>query len=559
MIPDTTSHHAPTLRHYLSVVRRRKWIAIATALLVPLAALIVSSQQQPLYEGYAEVLLNRQNLAASLTGTADPNVYDLPRVAETQAKVATNPAIAARTLEAARVQGTTPTVLLARTEIEADPNTDLLSFRVTDADARLATVLTTEYARQFTAYRRELDTGSLVSARRQLAQRLSELRQSGDGDPSLISSLVEKEQQLRTLEALQTSNASLVRTAGEPEQVQPLFIRNAILGSVLGLFLGLGLAFLREALDTRVRSAEEVAERLGLRLLGRLPAPARKLRGENRLTMLVQPQSAHAEAIRMLKTNLEFASLGKDVRTVMITSSVEGEGKSTTISNLALAFARSGRSVILVDLDLRRPAIQRFFDLNPAPGLTNVALGHVPLDEALVPIYLGEEYAPNVPALAGGNGRLGDRQLEVLTAGPIPPHPGDFLNSENLIELLGGLRDRADLILIDAPPLLLVGDTLALTSHVDALFIVTRLNVARWPMIRELKRLVDTSPSEKLGFVVTDADVEDEYGYGEQYDTYQGRERMEYRDHTKTASKSPSSLTVRSKTAGSYQAEDANL
>src|SRR5205814_1509032 len=136
----------------------------------------------------------------------------------------------------------------------------------------------------------------------------------------------------------------------------------------------------REALDTRVRSAEEVVERLELPLLARLPEPPRKLRADNRLAMLAEPTGVQAEAFRMLRTNLEFSALGKEIRTIMVTSSVEQEGKSTTVANLAIALARAGQRVVLVDLDLRRPFIDRFFDLDDHAGLTQVAIGHATLE-----------------------------------------------------------------------------------------------------------------------------------------------------------------------------------
>src|SRR5207248_1374590 len=145
--------------------------------------------------------------------------------------------------------------------------------------------------------------------------------------------------------------------------------------------LGIGLAFLWEALDTRVRSAEEIDERLKLPLLGRLPEPAKRLRMENRLAMVDEPTSAGAEAFRMLRTNVDFANLERGAKTIMVTSAVEGEGKSTTAANLAVAFARSGKRVVLIDLDLRRPFVDKFFTANGHPGVTQVALGMASLEE----------------------------------------------------------------------------------------------------------------------------------------------------------------------------------
>jgi len=216
----------------------------------------------------------------------------------------------------------------------------------------------------------------------------------------------------------------------------------------------------------------------------------------------------------------------------MVTSATEQEGKSTTIANLAVAMARAGRHVVLVDLDLRRPFIDRFFDLGGRPGLTQVALGVAQLGEAIVRIPIG---GSDSLASMGGNGngnghkRAQAGALDVLPSGPIPPDPGEFVGTARLTEILEHLRAHADVVLIDAPPLFHVGDGLTLSSKVDAVLVVTRMEVMRRPMLNELGRLLDTMPAHKLGFVVTGAESEEgyEYGYGGYYykRTYGPREK----------------------------------
>ena len=214
-------------------------------------------------------------------------------------------------------------------------------------------------------------------------------------------------------------------------------VRNGILGFVVGLGLGIGLAFLRHALDTRVRTSEEVAERLHLPLLARLPEPPRKLRAKNRLVMLDEPQSANAEPFRILRTNTEFANLEREVRTIMITGAVEQEGKSTTAANLAVSFARAGRKVILVDLDLRRPILHRFFRLENGAGLTDVVLGHATLAQALVPVPITAAKSRKAAQSRNGQEQLVG-SIAVLPAGPTPPDPGEFVGTRALDELLAG-------------------------------------------------------------------------------------------------------------------------
>jgi Mrp family chromosome partitioning ATPase len=338
---------------------------------------------------------------------------------------------------------------------------------------------------------------------------------------------VEKGNTVDTMIALASKPAVLVDPASGAAQVQPRPVRNGILAAVLGLVLGIGLAFLWEALDTRVRSADEVGERLGLPLLGRLAEPPRKLRTQNQLAMLAEPEGVGAEAFRTLRTNLDFVALSGAPRTIMVTSAIQAEGKSTTVANLAIASARAGRHAVLVDLDLRRPYIDRFFAFDGRPGLTEVALGYAELDDAILSVAFGgsraEARTRGVPAAArrnglpplngNGHGEV-DGILDAISAGPIPPNGGDFIGSEPVGQILARLRERYDLVLIDAPPLLRVGDGIALSARVEAMIVVTRLNILRRPMLNELRRVLHTLPAERLGFVVTGANLDDGYTYG---------------------------------------------
>jgi tyrosine-protein kinase len=507
--------HPPgsSLRDYLRLIRRGKWLVLQAVVLVPAAAVLLSLQQQHLYEASSEVLLARQNVAAALTDTPDVTLsQDAARLVETQANLARVPAVAVRALMEAKVFDRTAQELLDSSTVSAKANADLLEFTVTDPSPAVAARLASAYAKEFTVYRRQLDTAALRRARGGLSRRLRALEESGDRTSALYASLAEKEQQLRTVEALQTSNAFVVREARDAKQVQPRPVRNGILGLALGLVLGIGLAFLRDALDTRVRSAEEISEHLALPLLARIPEPPRQLRNKNHLVMLAAPSGVHAEAFRMLRTNLEFANLERRARTIMVTSAVEREGKSTTAANLAVAFARAGKRAVLVDLDLRRPFLARLFGLVPDRfGITDVALGHVDLADAIWSVGLTNGRA--IRAHTNGHGPV-EGVLHFVPAGSTPPDAGEFVGTKVLAEILDRLAERADVVIIDAPPLLHVGDAMTLSARVDALFVVTRLNVVRRPMLAEMRRVLHASPAAQLGFVLTGAGPEDGYGYG---------------------------------------------
>lgn len=214
----------------------------------------------------------------------------------------------------------------------------------------------------------------------------------------------------------------------------------------------------------------------------------------------------------MLRTSIDFVNLDRGAQVIMVTSALDREGKSTTIANLAVAFARTGRRVVLVDLDLRRPALARFFGLRGREGLTNVALGECSLDDAIRYVAVEPEGARATSVNGNGSGSI-EGVLELLLSGPPPPGAGEFAASDAVGKILNELRERADLVLVDAPPLLQVGDAVTLTARVDALFVVTRLKTLRRPVLKELARVLEACQGEKLGFVLTGAKFEEGYGY----------------------------------------------
>jgi capsular exopolysaccharide synthesis family protein len=472
-------------------------------ILVPAAAVYFSVRQTAQYESTAEVYINKQNLASALTGIEDTTLFvDEERSAETQASLASVPEVARGALRLANVSDRTAEDFLEHASVAPKGMTDILEFSVTDPDGDVARRLATAYAQAFTAYRGRLDTESLARAHREVSGALERMKAEGRQDEALYRSLEQNQQQLQTLQTLQTSRAYVVRRADKAVQVSPQPVRSAVLGVALGLILGLGLAFLIEALDTRVRSAAEAADRLGLTLLSRLPAPPKKLQKRGRLLMVAEPRDPRAESFRMLATNLDFATLDSDIRSILVTSAVEGEGKSTTAANLAVTLARAGKSVALVDLDLRRPSFHRFFGLSGRAGVTNVALGDVALEDALPWIDLDDAHG----------------ELRVLSTGPLPPDPGEFVGTHQLREIVMRLREAFDFVVVDSPPLLPVGDAMRLSAHVDGVVVVTQLRLVRRRMLTELKHLLDAIPARKLGLVVAGAQREDgdayTYGYG---------------------------------------------
>lgn len=479
-----------------AVIKRRKWLLIAMALLVPAVAIVMSMRQPAQFQGQAQVLLNQMNTAMSFTNTTDPGMQgvDGDRVATTQASLALTPTVAERTLKAAGVTDMTPQELIDQSVIEQVPGSDILSFAVTAGDKEESMDLTNEYAKQYTIYRQELDTAAARRALREVNERLANLPAgSSKGPQSLYQSLTEKQQQLRTFQTLQTSNATVVKTESDPEQIAPTPARNGLLGLILGLVIGIGLVFVREALDRRPRSPEDLADSLEMPLLGRLRIAKRR---DVAVTMLADPSNQAAESYRVLRHNLEFMSLANQIKSIMVTSAIEHEGKSTALANLAVAYARAGKRVALVDLDLRKPAIQSLFGLGERAGVTNVALGQYSLESVLVGIPVVHE-----GEMAAVSARARHGSLAVLPAGSIPPDAHEFLVTDELAQILDQLSSQFDLVLVDAPPTLSVSDPLVIATRVDGLVVVANMDVETDKTIAQLSQSLRTVSARVLGVV----------------------------------------------------------
>lgn len=502
MEPEASS--AKSLRGALDLARRRWWLITLTAVIAAAVAFALASTRPARYRAEADVLVRRQDIAAALgassgSGTNEP----ADRYLQTQADLARVPELAERVVAAVEPDGYTADELLANSSVMPRTNADFLEFAVEDADPALAARLVTEYAEQFTTYEAELATAALAEVREDLEARISELERSGDRSSPLYTSLSQRAQQVRTLEALQATSAFVVRPASAGVQVAPTPRRDAVLGAFAGLVLGIGAALLLESLDTSVRTATAAARQLRLPLLGRLPTPARRHRRPGDVVMLRSPTGPEAEAFRLLRGAFQYANRDVRARVVMVTSAGEGEGKTTTAANLAVALARSGTDVVLVDADLRNPGQHVGFDVARAPGLTDVALGVLPLDEALVPVTTTR---PDAREAAGERGRLW-----LLPAGPAVPDTGELFTARGFADVMARLREREVLVLVDTSPFLVAGDAMAMTAHADAVLVVARLGRLKRAPAAELRRLLDRSPAQTLGLVVTGGDADPGY------------------------------------------------
>ncbi len=511
-----------TLSDYVGVLRRRLWILVLAIVVAVGAAYLVSSRETPAYRAEAQVQIG----ANALVNIFQPTTHISSTIIENQVASAAQSAhttpVAQLTLRAAKVSGLTPNDLLNETSITPSTTSTFVTFSVTDRYADRAKLLATTYAGQYTTWS---NNNAVSGVQRQIAKYTAKvaadkkavqqaIQQSGSqaGGAAEQQILRQDEGELQNLENQQqglANNNKLAQPATSASKVRPATTRNLVMGLGLGVVIGLVLVSLAEALDTRIRHSDEVAQRLGLPLLTRIPIPPRSLRKAGSLGMLADQGGVQTEAYRKLRINLDFANLSIRARTIMVTSALEQEGKSTTVANLAVALARAGRRVVLVDLDLRKPYIDHFFDLTGRPGLTDVALGNVTLDQAMWSI-----------PLPGADAAQGTGSLHVLPSGPMPPNPADLIESAVVSEILLDLAERADVVLLDSAPLLPVADGVVLSNKVDAMLVVVRGATTRRPVLAELQRVLAACPAAKLGFVLTGAEEGEGYGYGYGYAGY---------------------------------------
>lgn len=503
----------------IEVLRRRWGVVIACIVLVTGLSILFSLHEHKKYSASSQVLLSEQDLASQLSGTSQYTGITVTsqEIAQTQADMARGQQVAAQTVAAAHLTET-PTEFLGSSSVTPAANANVLTFTATDKSPSEAVRLATLYAQTYVAFSGQVSTAAIRLALNEAQQTLAKTPVGS----TLSKNLESKIQQLATMEALGTSNSAVISSGSPATQTAPKTIRNAVIGVLIGLLIGAGLAFGWEMLDTRVRSAEQIEELLGVPVIATLSTPRRGSYAERCLAMLYEPGGVKAEEFRLMRARLDLARLGYDIRSILVTSATAREGKTTTSTNLAIALAAAGREITLVDLDLRRPQIGQFvIGGAAAAGISEVALGQVALEHALTRIARPSD-APASSSRASASwqadGPDTDTEhidgLRILPAGILPPNPGEFCDSPAVAAILSRLRERSDTVIVDSPPSLLVGDALVLSRHVDAILIVARIDAVTKPQLSQLRKLIAATPAKVLGVVITGTSRASRYGYG---------------------------------------------
>lgn len=392
---------------------------------------------------------------------------------------------------------------------------------------------------------------------------LARLTRERDLANSIYIMLSQRNEEARISEAEKIGNLRIIDRAELPKSpIRPKKELNLLVGLLLGVTMGLGLAFFLESLDTTLKTPEQVEKITGLNLLGAIPRIRRDDMVDHvshhaatgsRLITLVQPTSPISEAYRTLRTNLKFAESGEKIKLFMLTSSGPREGKSTTTVNLAVTTAQLGLRTLVVDADMRKPTVHRFFNLAHEPGLSNIlgynryAVRHavntrqsdeMELDGAanlLMPQRMDQasvrasktvrEIAALDLAVTEAIRRTPIENMDVLTSGEIMSNPSELLASDTMRDVLSLIRERYDFVIVDTPPIIAVTDAAVLAANMDAVALVIESGRNEKEIVLKAKGLLERLGVRITGVVLNNVHEKNLYGDYDYYYTYYSSRR----------------------------------
>ena len=502
------------IRRYIAIAQRWLWLILLGTIFAGATAYIVSLQRPPIYRAAARLLIDQA--PGSGGGNEYTQILVEQRLATTYVELIKLHPVMEETVERLDLPYNAGQ-LSQRLTVAAPPDTQLIVISAEDTSAAGAARIANTIGEVFIDQNQERQSSRYEESIQNWEDRLSELRaeissletqindfgepQSGEAEAELSmlqTNLREAEiryteafnnlELLRVEEAKGSNNLVMVEPARAPSTpVRPRPLVNGLLAAVAGGLLALGFVLVIEYLDDTVKSQEQIEEGVGLSTLGAI-ANIRGGEPRERLIAFHTPRDPISEAYRVLRTNLSFAAIDEGLHTMVVTSGSPGEGKSTTVINLAAVTAQTGKSVIVVDSDLRRPMQHKHLDVPNSAGLTTALLD----TETPLRAYLQNTKIPN---------------LRVLTSGPIPPNPAELLNSQRMGQIIQQLRDEADTVIFDTPPTLTVADATIMAPQVDGCILVVQAAQTRFPALELAVETLRKANAHVLGIVLNRINV----------------------------------------------------
>jgi non-specific protein-tyrosine kinase len=489
----------------VTVLWKRRWTIVVVTLLVVAVAIALSVRVTPICASKASVLVES---APNQTTTTEPNMA-------TEKQVATSTSVARIVMQKLHLTVSAQTVL-NHLSVSVPVDTQILDISYSDPQPRIAQQRAQAFAEAYVSYRQQGLLAQLADSQRTLqtqtaalTTQLGDLQSQIDRETnankraleqaqasSLIAQISILQQKLAALDPTQSAPPGrLLEPAPLPlRPVSPNYPVNIALSVFAGLALGAFAALLREYADDRIRGREDLEARLGTPVLAAIQTTkGKKDWSASQLVTSVDPRSVVSESFAQLRANLAFAAHECGAQAILVTSCREQEGKTFTSANVAVALARSGKRVIAVSGDVRRPRLEQMFGLSPSVGLIDALVDDVDVSSLLTDV--------------------GIDHLALLPAGLTPGNPNEFLASDRMAMLLADLRGLSDFVIIDAPPLLAVADAAILAASCDGvLFVCDERSVTRKDIARAREQLERTR-TIVLGAVLNNAHADGPRGY----------------------------------------------
>jgi capsular exopolysaccharide synthesis family protein len=476
-------------RAYIRAVWRWKWLMLAFLVVIPVVSYVLEARKIREYE--SSTLVRPQAVAIDLSQFGGQSLG--PQNIDAVARLVKTTAVANAAAKKMKNPPAVSSSLLG--EISATPDTDtgFLTLTATDPDPQRAADIANAFAKAIAG--RQIDQLNLQidTTINQVQEQINRLPHNDPGRIQLNQNI----QRLRALKGSQNPNSAILERAVPSGSPVNRNTRRAVeLGLVLALLLGIGAVAIAENSDRRVRSADDLEDMTGLPLLSAIPSSAFDPAEDEDLR--------DEEAFQMLRGALMYFNVDQRLKSVVITSPGQEDGKTTVAVRLAQSAARAGRNVVLVDADLRRPQIGPRLGLDSSDGLGAVLTGEAELWSTLV----------EVPVSAEGDSQItAQGSLRILPAGLAAPNPSELLSSEQMEQTLRELETGADLVIVDSAAALAVSDALPLLRWTTGVVMIARLNRSTRAGIRRLQKIITSANGTLLGVVATGAPSRGGYGY----------------------------------------------
>ena len=512
---ESDRSHSSSLRGDLQFIWVRKWLVVAVVVVFAAGAFLYANTKTRMYAATAKMMYEQQANISNVLGNTSTDATSLSLELQSAAGTVNSGPVAAKAQGLLAASGTDAAgVAVSATIVPPDTNagasvSNQVNVSAFSARPAAAAAVANAYAQAIIAARVEQQQAQLVKAQDAIISQMAQFDTPASKLTTDYLLLAQRLRDLQVAEATATGDFTVVEPAYPPSApYTPKPLRSAMFGFGVGLIAGVALAWGVSMFDTRIRSYREVGEVLGMPIAVRIPRISRATLRDGPLVSLAAPDGHVAESLRVLRTNLDWMRVDGDLKSILVTSSQKGEGKTLTICNLAVALALAGKSVVIVDADLREARVHLSFGMSNATGLSTVIHGSTELAQALKPFDFAH-YGSTIIKTRGAAVKTtnaeanDDGSLKILTSGPLPPNPGEVIASRRMTSILRQLAEsEADYVLVDAPPILSMGDAGALAPSVDGFLFVANLDIVRRPTLREARDAVNALPCRKLGLVV---------------------------------------------------------